>query len=618
MLLLIALAAVLIGLGGSARTDGPVFGECPSHIQRARCGTIRVPLDRANPGLGTTRVAFALVQRRDAARASLGTIVPNPGGPGVAAIESSESPYVRTLAPLLDRRDLLLVDPRGTGRSDAISCATLAGPALAFTTGDEALSRIGACGRALGRRAGSYHTAAVTDDIEAVRAALGLERLDLWGDSYGTYLMPVYAARHPEHVQSMVLNAAGGVGSDPWARDNLGAALRGVRLVCARTHACGGDAVLREVARLATRLRRRPVTFAFRAGAQRVRGRIDEAALAQVVWTGGDSSAFGRIPGAVTSALAGDFASLQRLVANQRLALGAILVNRAFSPAQNFATNCHDYPRVFSYADAPAARRDEYERALNAIDPAEFWPFSPQAWVDSGQGGAQCLDWPNDPTAAPPLPAGSRFPDVPVLVLAGDLDANSPSLAGRDVAAQFAHATFVEIPNAGHTPASHSSCAMNLALRFVVTLQANAQACARTGAPPRVAGPAARRAAELPLIPAGATPSQRRALGLVVVTAGDLMEQAGILEAVGVAEGLRGGRYVLQRNGSVRLVRVRVVRDAVVSGVLTPTRTGLAGALRVAGAGVPAGRLRLQLSEAGRCRAVGTLNGRRVDVAFRL
>jgi hypothetical protein len=207
---------------------------------------------------------------------------------------------------------------------------------------------------------------------------------------------------------------------------------------------------------------------------------------------------------------------------------------------------------------------------------------------------------------------------VPVLVLAGDLDANSPTPAGRRIAAQFPRATFVEIPNAGHTPTSRSSCAMNLALRFIATLRVHARACARTGAPPRVAGPAPRRAAELPLILAKATPSQRRALGLVVVTASDLMEQAAIVETAGAADGLRGGRYVVQRHGSVRLLRVRVVRDAVVSGVLAPTRTGLTGTLRLAGAGVPTGQLRVRLSEAGRCRAVGTLNGRRVDLAFTL
>ena len=448
-LLLIAVA-VGLGLGGSATAaDGPVLGACTGlpELARARCGTIRVPLDRANPSVGTTQVAFAFLPRRDTSRPSLGTLVPNPGGPGVSVIGSSEGQYTGSLAPLLDRRDLLLVDPRGTGRSDAITCKTLGGTALAFSTGEQSVARIGACGRELGARVGSYGSAAVADDIEAVRAALGLEQLDLWGDSYGTFLMPVYAARHPEHVRSIVLNGASPIATDPWGRDRLGAAVRGIRLVCARTRACNGDAVLRNIARLATRLRSRPVA------------RIDEGRLAEIVFTGGDPSVFGRIPAAVASALKGDFASLRRLVDNQALKYAAILVHPIFSPAQNLATHCHDYTRAFSYADTPAARRAAYDRALSAIEPNAFWPFSPDGWSQTSQAGAQCLDWPNDPTAGPPVPAGARFPDVPVLVLSGELDANSPSAAGRLAAAQFTHATFVEIPNAGHTPVADSTCA---------------------------------------------------------------------------------------------------------------------------------------------------------------
>lgn len=618
--LLIAIA-VGLGLGGSATAaDGPVLGACAGvpELARASCGTIRVPLDRANPSLGTTEVAFALVQRRDTSQPSLGTIVPNPGGPGVAVIGSSEAPYVTTLAPLLDRRDLLLVDPRGTGRSGAIACKALGGTTLAFATGEQAVARIGACGRELGARAGLYGSTAVADDIEAVRAALGLERLDLWGDSYGTFLMPVYAARHPAHVRSIFLNGAYPIEFDPWGRDHLGAALRGIRLVCARTRACNGEAVLRDVGRLATRLRSRPVSFTFRVGGEPVRARLDEGALAELVFTGGDPAAFGRIPAAVASALAGDFASIQRLVENKALQYAAILSDPSFSFAQNLATHCHDYPRAFSYADTPAARRAAYDRALKAIDSHAFWPFSPDAWTQTSQASAQCLDWPNDPSAGSPLPAGTRFPDVPVLVLSGDLDANTPSSAGRQAAGQFLHATFVEIANAGHTPAGSNACAFNLGVRFVATLQVNAQACARTGTPPQVAGPAPRRAAELPLVPAAGTRAERRALGLVVVTAGDLIEQGGILEALGAAGGLRGGRYVMRRDGAVRLVGVRVVRDASVSGVLRLARAGLTGTMRLTGPGVAAGQLRVQLTEAGRSRATGTLNGRRVDFTFRL
>ena len=84
-----------------------------------------------------------------------------------------------------------------------------------------------------------YGTAAAADDIEAVRAALGLERLDLWGSSYGTYLMTVYAARHPVHVQSLVLHGAYPIDFDPWALDRLAAARRSIGLVCARSAEIG-------------------------------------------------------------------------------------------------------------------------------------------------------------------------------------------------------------------------------------------------------------------------------------------------------------------------------------------------------------------------------------------
>lgn len=48
-----------------------------------------------------------------------------------------------------------------------------------------------------------------------------------------------------------------------------------------------------------------------------------------------------------------------------------------------------------------------------------------------------CLDWPSDPAAGSPFPQGTRLADVPVRVLAGDLDANTSSVSGRETAAQF-------------------------------------------------------------------------------------------------------------------------------------------------------------------------------------
>ena len=122
---LLAPAAVLSACGGSDPTPkapaASALQPCAKvpDLPSARCGTVEVPLDRANPSAGTTTVAFALVPRRDSAAPSAGTLAFNPGGPGDPTIAHAAE-TAKMFAPLLDHRDLLLIDPRGTGRSDAL------------------------------------------------------------------------------------------------------------------------------------------------------------------------------------------------------------------------------------------------------------------------------------------------------------------------------------------------------------------------------------------------------------------------------------------------------------------------------------------------------------------
>ncbi len=113
-----------------------------------------------------------------------------------------------------------------------------------------------------------------------------------------------------------------------------------------------------------------------------------------------------------------------------------------------------------------------------------------------------------------------------------------------------------------------------------------------------------------------ATRAERRALALVVATVADLDEQGRKLEALGSARGLRAGRYVADRGGRVRLEDVRVVRDASLSGLLTPGTRAITGPVRLRGPGVLAGRLRVRLATSGRGRATGVLGGRPVRIAF--
>ena len=91
----------------------------------------------------------------------------------------------------------------------------------------------------------------------AVLDSLAIGRIDLYGDSYGSFNAQTFAVRHPERVRSLVLDGAYPIaGLDPWYRDAPRALSRALALVCARSRACPtspADAV-DEVAVLATRL----------------------------------------------------------------------------------------------------------------------------------------------------------------------------------------------------------------------------------------------------------------------------------------------------------------------------------------------------------------------------
>jgi pimeloyl-ACP methyl ester carboxylesterase len=467
--LLAAIAAAVAGLAGA--TTAAAAGLCPGG---ARCGTVTVPFDRADPAAGTIDIAYAFVPHSDASSPSLGTVVPNPGGPGQSTIASAGL-YLQGAPQLFAQRDLLLIDPRGTGGSGALTCPSLAGRQPL----DEAeIARL--CSADLGSRAGRYGSADVADDVDAVRAALGIDKLDLWGDSYGTFLMQVYAARHPEHVRSVVLDGAFPIESDPWGRDVLRGVRRVIPLVCSRMLRCSGRRALAQIGELAVRLRRRPIEFTAATPRGRLHLTLGERELANLTWAGGRPEELKRVPGAVAAALRHRFGPLKKLVVSSRLRdLDNLTVDPAiYSVVAGVATACRDYPRPYDLGAPPATRRAQYRRRLRALDRAQFRPFSPGAWLRTHiDAGPKCLDWPPDPAAGSGL-RGLRMPDVPVLVMSGELDTNTPVEQGRAVAAQFPHATFAVVAGAGHTPAL-DPCGVALGVEFVERLAVNANRCRR-------------------------------------------------------------------------------------------------------------------------------------------
>ena len=93
------------------------------------------------------------------------------------------------------------------------------------------------------------------DDIEAVRAALGVDKLTLIGVSYGTFLAQAYAARYPTHVERVLLDSVLDVsGWDPFYLDVFSAVPRVLRAVCRRTCGSFTDDAVADLSLLVTRL----------------------------------------------------------------------------------------------------------------------------------------------------------------------------------------------------------------------------------------------------------------------------------------------------------------------------------------------------------------------------
>jgi pimeloyl-ACP methyl ester carboxylesterase len=602
----LAVTIILLIGGLSFAASAEASPSCP---RGAQCGTVTVPLDRTNHVPGTIDIAYALVPRTDTSRPSLGTVVPNPGGPGQTTIGSAGI-YLGALAPLRSRRDLLLIDPRGTGQSGALSCPSLASedPLTLDST------RIGElCGSDLGARAGLYGSADVADDIDAVRAALGLDKLDLWGDSYGTFLMPVYAALHPGHVRSIVLDGAFPIASDPWGRDVLRGMRRVIGLVCKRSHRCSGPRVLAQIERLSRRLREHPLSFAAQSPVGTVDLTLGERELANVTYGGGHPEVYGYLPAAVQAALHGDYALLERLVTVSRVSeVGELFIDPSlFSVAAASATSCHDYPRPYDLADPPADRLAEYEGGLAALDPSDFRPFSADAWLDTEiDAGPKCLGWPADSAAGSPL-MGQPMPDVPVLVQSGDLDADTPVEQGRRAAAQFAHPTFAIVANAGHTP-DLQPCGVAMAIEFVKHLHTDRNSCRHNGEPPKVVGRPALLAAQLRGHIRAAGPV-RRVVRVALATIADARRIATYSGMTDQLDALRGGVYDVSAR-RVRFIDAQVVTDAAADGTQTKRGRVTLTRLRLRGRGVAASKLTLR-SSAGTTRITGSVGGHRVAVS---
>ncbi|HEY6452779.1 MAG TPA: alpha/beta hydrolase [Steroidobacteraceae bacterium] len=175
----------------------------------AYCGAYEVPENWDAPRGRRIALNVAVV-KSEASAPDPDLVVFLDGGPGGAATEDYPA-VAGAFAPLLARRDILVMDQRGTGAANPLSCAQLArGPGSEIAT-DEAASvqSLRNCLAQIEPHAAPeyYTTSDAVRDLEEVRRALGGPRLDLIGISYGTRVAQQYAGRYADAVRSVVLDS---------------------------------------------------------------------------------------------------------------------------------------------------------------------------------------------------------------------------------------------------------------------------------------------------------------------------------------------------------------------------------------------------------------------------
>jgi len=436
----------------------------PCHIEgfseEVLCGTHRVFEDRAARSGRTIDLKVAVVpaQRRESADDPLFILA---GGPGQGATEYG------ALIPLAFReirktRDVVLVDLRGTGGSNPLGCDL--GDPLAML--GEGAFDAAPCLQSLKGDPRLYTTAPAMDDLDEVRAALGYEKINLWGGSYGTRAALVYAQRHPERVRTVVLDGAAPFELTLPLHNAWGAQRALDRLLAD----CAGE---RECRTAYPRLReeldevfsRLPVRASLRhpQTGQLVEITVSRGGFASglrgMLYTPAHASL---LPWVVHSARRGDFSPFAALSLET-----AAWSTETMSLGLTLSVLCSE--------DVRRIRDGEAERAVRGTFLGDF---------EIATWRRMCEAWPRGPRPV----ADDRPVRVPALILSGDLDPVTPPRWGEAMKKHFPDALHVVVPGAAHNT-SMSGCVPDLIARFLDRGKIDASCVRKIRRPPFVIDP---------------------------------------------------------------------------------------------------------------------------------
>lgn len=411
----------------------------------ADCAQLVVPENPAEPD--GRQVALALARLKtlsgDDEKAPLVFIA---GGPGQSALETYPG-VASAFEEIRRERDILLVDQRGTGKSNPLQCPSLAQEDDMAGFEAEAVRAAAAdCVRELDADLRFYTTIDAVRDLEAVRQALGHDRFVLYGVSYGTRVAQEYLRRHPDRVEAMILDGVT-VPGETLGPEIAADAQRALDLMierCAVSVACAerfprlGERIAEMQSRLEERSLRVDLRDPFTGERTEIELTWPRAAMLLRMYSYAPETV-ALLPLLVSQAAAGDWQGF----AGNVLALERQSESLLYIGMHNSVVCSEDAPWFSS---------------SGAEEPAYLGTLTTDL-ID-----AMCAAWPTRE-----LPADFREPvtsEVPVLLLSGEADPVTPPENAAEVESHFDNARHLVAPGQGHGIAWRG-CAPKLMATFL-------------------------------------------------------------------------------------------------------------------------------------------------------
>lgn len=372
------------------------------------------------------------------------------GGPGQGAAQLAK--LVREIFRRVQNdRDIVLVDQRGTGKSNPLNCLTDDEDdslQSIMQTNEQALEKLKACQATYDADLTLYATPIAMDDLDDVRAFLGYEKINVYGGSYGTRAALVYLRQHGDRVRTAILDGV--------APPNMRLPLyfprdtqRAFELLakdCAADEGCNEayPNLLSRMRALIDRLDSNPPTVTVthpRTGVTE-EIRVDARLMANVIVTALYSPMMtALVPAIVVAAEKNDFQSM------------LALAGTGGSDPPNMAIGMQ--LSVICAEDAPRNTPDDLKKG------SESTLFG--KYVMSIQQQA-CGFWPRGTVDASFYQPVSSA--VPTLVLSGEVDPVTPPTWGEQAASTLSHSKHIVMPGTGHTAGS-TGCGQRIMREFI-------------------------------------------------------------------------------------------------------------------------------------------------------